>query len=48
MEKPEVYKKKTIAEIHTRPTQALTIEEKTKVNQTISKFFELFIKKHVS
>jgi hypothetical protein len=48
MEKPAVYKKKAIAEIQSRQTQALSTEEKNKVTQTINKFFELFIKKHVS
>ena len=48
MEKPTVYKKKAIAEIQSRQTQALSAEEKNKVTQTINKFFELFIKKHVS
>jgi hypothetical protein len=48
MEKPAVYKKKAITEVQSRQTQTLSVEEKTKVTQTINKFFELFIKKHVS
>ena len=48
MEKPAVYKKKTRAEIQSRQTQALSVEEKAKMIQTINKFFELFIKKHVA
>lgn len=47
MEKPTVYKKKAITEIQSRQTQTLSVEEKAKVTQTINKFFELFIKRHV-
>lgn len=48
MEKPTLYRKKSIKEIQERQTQSLTTEEQAMVNETISKFFELFTQKHLS
>ena len=48
MEKPSLYKKESISNIKVRPTQQLSAEEQTKVSETIGKFFELFINKHLT
>jgi hypothetical protein len=48
MEKPSLYKKESISNIKVRPTQPLSVDEQTKVSETISKFFELFINKHLT
>jgi hypothetical protein len=46
MTNPSLYKKISTTEVGARTTTPLTATEKTQVNQTISKFFELFIQKH--
>ena len=48
MEKPTLYRKKSISEIENRQTYELTDSEKTQVTQTINKFFDLFKSKHLS
>jgi hypothetical protein len=47
MTKPTLYKKIAISLVGDRPTNPLNSVEKTQVNQTVSKFFELFIQKHI-
>lgn len=47
MQKPTLYKKIPIAEVENRKTSQLSQSEKTQVNQTITKFFELFMNKHL-
>ena len=47
MEKPTVYKKIPLSSVKTRDTFTLSPEEETYVNNTISKFFELFKLKHL-
>lgn len=44
---PPLYKKIPTAAVETRKTSSLTQNEKNEVNQTISKFFELFKNKHL-
>jgi hypothetical protein len=46
MTNPTLYKKISTTLVGERTTSPLTSVEKTKVNQTVSKFFELFIQKH--
>jgi hypothetical protein len=48
MEKPTLYKKESMSDIKVRPVEPLSIDEKTRVTNTINKFFELFITKHLS
>ncbi len=47
MTNPSLYKKVTMSQVETRKTSALSQTEKTQVNQTVAKFFELFIAKHM-
>ena len=47
MENPTLYKKISTTAIRNRPTRQLSESEKNQVNQTISKFFELFMNKHL-
>lgn len=47
MTNPSLYKKATMSQVETRKTSPLTQSEKTQVNQTVTKFFELFIAKHM-
>jgi hypothetical protein len=47
MTNPSLYKKVTMSQVETRTTSALSQTEKTQVNQTVAKFFELFIAKHM-
>ena len=47
MTNPSLYKKIQIASVETRNTSPLNQTEKTQVNQTVTKFFELFIAKHM-
>jgi hypothetical protein len=44
---PTLYKKISTAEVENRNTVSLTQAEKTKVNEVVSKFFELFKDKHL-
>ena len=44
---PSLYKKIPTASVETRKTSSLSQNEKNQVNQTISKFFELFMNKHL-
>lgn len=44
---PSLYKKIPTVSVETRKTSSLTQNEKNQVNQTISKFFELFMNKHL-
>jgi hypothetical protein len=44
---PTLYKKISTTEVENRNTVPLTQTEKTQVNQTVSKFFELFKNKHL-
>lgn len=46
MTNPPLYKKIPTASVETRKTSPLTQNEKNQVNQTVAKFFELFIAKH--
>ena len=48
MEKPTLYRKKSITEIENRQTFPLTEQESVLVSETINKFFELFVHKHLS
>jgi len=47
MEKPTVYKKISLSSVKSRDTFTLSTEEKEGVDNTISKFFELFKLKHL-
>lgn len=47
MENPTLYRKQSIKDIEQRQTQPLTSDESLQVNNTISKFFELFKLKHL-
>lgn len=47
MAAPTLYKKKSLNDVRNRTTVALTADEVTKVNSTITKFFELFKAKHL-
>ena len=47
MEKPTLYKKIPLSSVKSRETFSLSTEEETSVNNTISKFFELFKQKHM-
>lgn len=42
MEKPTLYKKIDLQSVRSRQTSALTSDEQSQVDSTISKFFELF------
>lgn len=44
---PSLYKKIPAASVETRKTSSLTQNEKNEVNQTVAKFFELFVMKHM-
>ena len=46
MTNPTLYKKIATSLVGDRATNPLNNIEKTQVNQTVSKFFELFIQKH--
>jgi len=48
METPELYKKIPLSDVKVRNSKSLTTTEKERVDETINKFFELFIKKHLS
>lgn len=47
MAAPNIYKKTPITSATNRPTSNLTSQEQSRVNDTISKFFELFVAKHL-
>jgi len=47
MTNPTLYKKISTTAVENRTTSALSQTEKTQVNQTVLKFFELFIQKHL-
>jgi len=47
MAKPTLYKKISIQNVNTRPTSALTADEKTRVDSVVTKFFDLFKAKHL-
>jgi hypothetical protein len=44
---PPLYKKKALNDVNNRTTSQLTIEQKERVQVVVSKFFELFIAKHL-
>tara|TARA_R100000027_G_C2200764_1_gene79888 strand:- start:239 stop:382 length:144 start_codon:yes stop_codon:yes gene_type:complete len=44
---PTLYKKKDINTVRDRETSSLSDNEKTQVNNTINKFFDLFKLKHL-
>ena len=44
---PNKYKKIPVADALSRSTQNLDATEKTQVNSTLNKFFDLFGKKHM-
>jgi len=44
---PPLYKKKSLQEVRNRNTSPLTNDEKQRAQAVISKFFELFINKHL-
>jgi hypothetical protein len=44
---PPLYKKKALNDVNNRTTSQLTTEQKVRVQTVISKFFELFIAKHL-
>lgn len=46
MAAPTLYKKKTVAEINSKPTYTLTAEEKTEIDNIIGQFFTLFKAEH--
>lgn len=48
MEKPTLYRKKSISDVHNRNLSNLTQAESTEVSNSINKFFELFVLKHLS
>ena len=43
---PTLYKKELLKNIRNRQTGNLSAEEQSQANQTINKFFELFLVKH--
>lgn len=47
MEKPQLYKKAPLSDVRNRNTFVPSTDELTSVNNTISKFFELFKLKHL-
>jgi hypothetical protein len=47
MKKPALYKKISTTNVENRTTSPLNQTEKTQVNQTLNKFFELFANKHL-
>ena len=47
MEKPTLYKKISTNAVQNRTVQTLTDAEKSQINRTITRFFELFIAKHL-
>lgn len=47
MNTPTLYKKKNINDVRNRETTPLSASESTSVNNTITKFFELFKLKHL-
>ena len=47
MANPTLYKKKAIKDVKTKSREALTEDEKSRVNATVVKFFELFKAKHL-
>lgn len=47
MAKPTLYKKKPIQDIKGRNTSPLSSQESLEINNTITKFFELFKDKHL-
>ena len=48
MENPTLYKKVSTVDVRNGNTSQLSASETSDVNQTISKFFELFKIKHLS
>jgi len=48
MAKPTLYKKTSIQTYQQRTRESLTVDEKTKIKETVDKFFELFKLKHLS
>jgi hypothetical protein len=44
---PQLYKKKSLSQVKNRTTSQLSNTEKQKVDTVISKFFELFLNKHL-
>lgn len=47
MSKPTLYKRKSLNEVRRRTTTPFTAEELLEANNTVSKFVELFKKKHL-
>ena len=47
MAKPTLYKKRPVQDVRNRTTSLLSSSELNTVNNTISKFFELFKDKHL-
>jgi len=48
MANPTLYKKKPINDVRTRNTFELTSDETTRVNNVVSKFFDLLKAEHMS
>lgn len=48
MSKPTLYKKRPVVDIRNRATTQLSEDEKSAVNGTVAKFFDLFKLKHLS
>ena len=48
MANPTLYKKKSISDVRNRPTSQLTADETTRVNNVVSKFFDLLKAEHMS
>jgi hypothetical protein len=44
---PPLYKKKALNDVNNRTTSQLTVEQNTRVQLVVNKFFELFITKHL-
>lgn len=47
MAAPTLYKKKSLNDVRNRTTHQLTAEETTRVNNVVTKFFELFKAEHL-
>lgn len=48
MANPTLYRKKPLSDTHNRTLTTLTASEQTEISNTIDKFFELFVLKHLS
>lgn len=47
MQKPTLYRKEPLTSVKNRITRTISTEQRSQVEQTVSKFFELFIIKHM-